>query len=97
MPFIDRPQAGRKLAAKLANYEKQLPVILALPRGGVPVAAEVAAALSAPLDPRALTTPSSKPFATRSLRKSNAGDGAIWVAGRERRSPAVPPLSSTME
>jgi predicted phosphoribosyltransferase len=50
MPFKDRVDAGRKLAALLASYKDQQPVILALPRGGVPVAAEVAAALDAPLD-----------------------------------------------
>jgi len=50
MPFKDRSDAGRKLAAALSAYKDQQPVILALPRGGVPVAAEVAAALDAPLD-----------------------------------------------
>jgi putative phosphoribosyl transferase len=41
MSFKDRADAGRK---------DQQPLVLALPRGGVPVAAEVAAALNAPLD-----------------------------------------------
>ena len=50
MPFKNRSDAGRKLAKALAGYKDQQPVILALPRGGVPVAAEVAAALNAPLD-----------------------------------------------
>jgi putative phosphoribosyl transferase len=50
MSFKDRVDAGRKLAKALAGYKDQQPVILALPRGGVPVAAEVAAALKAPLD-----------------------------------------------
>lgn len=50
MPFHDRSDAGRKLARALAHYKDRYPVILALPRGGVPVAAEVAAALDAPLD-----------------------------------------------
>jgi predicted phosphoribosyltransferase len=50
MPFKNRMDAGRQLATALAEYRDQRPVILALPRGGVPVAAEVAAALNAPLD-----------------------------------------------
>src|SRR6266852_1066980 len=50
MAFTDRSDAGRKLAQALLAYKDQQPVILALLRGGVPVAAEVAAALNAPLD-----------------------------------------------
>ena len=50
MPFRNRTEAGQQLAAALIGYKDQQPAILALPRGGVPVAAEVAAALKAPLD-----------------------------------------------
>jgi putative phosphoribosyl transferase len=50
MEFQDRSDAGRRLAKALASYKKRHPIVLALPRGGVPVAAEVAAALDAPLD-----------------------------------------------
>ena len=50
MPFRDRIDAGRQLARVLAAYADRRPVVLALPRGGAPVAAEVAAALGAPLD-----------------------------------------------
>ncbi len=50
MSFRNRTDAGRQLAKALAGYKDQQPVILALPRGGVPVAAQVAAALNAPLD-----------------------------------------------
>jgi putative phosphoribosyl transferase len=49
--FEDRAEAGRVLATKLAAYADRPDVlVLALPRGGVPVAAEVARALHAPLD-----------------------------------------------
>lgn len=50
MAFEDRVDAGRKLAAALASYKDKAPAVLALPRGGVPVAAEIATALAAPLD-----------------------------------------------
>ena len=50
MRFPDRKAAGRLLARKLAQYRDQRPLVLALPRSGVPVAYEVARALGAPLD-----------------------------------------------
>ena len=50
MLFQDRDDAGRQLARALVKYESRHPVILALPRGGVPVAAKVAEHLEAPLD-----------------------------------------------
>jgi putative phosphoribosyl transferase len=50
MMFRDRQQAGRKLAEELLKLKLVNPVVLALPRGGVPVAAEIADVLNAPLD-----------------------------------------------
>ncbi len=50
MTFINRSDAGHRLAQALLPYRERRPVVFALPRGGVPVAAEVAARLDAPLD-----------------------------------------------
>lgn len=50
MAFRDREDAGRQLAARCRAYRTPTPLVLGLARGGVPVAAEVAAALGAPLD-----------------------------------------------
>jgi len=48
--FTDRKAAGRELAAALMRFKLESPVVLAIPRGGVPVGFEVALALQAPLD-----------------------------------------------
>jgi len=51
MLFEDRFQAGRELASKLGEFRnRDEAVVLALPRGGVPVGYEVAKAIHAPLD-----------------------------------------------
>src|SRR5258708_2063382 len=48
--FRDRADAGRQLAAQLLALKLIKPLVLALPRGGVPIAIEIAEALRAPLD-----------------------------------------------
>ena len=50
MPFRDRREAGRRLAERLSGLRASSPLVLGLPRGGVPVAFEVANTLGAPLD-----------------------------------------------
>lgn len=49
-PFADRADAGRQLAAKLADYIHRPVVVMAIPNGGVPAGAEIARALKADLD-----------------------------------------------
>ncbi len=75
LPFFDRHDAGRQLAGRLRHLAGQPDVIvLGLPRGGVPVAAEVAEALQAPLDVfvvRKLGVPSHEEFAMGAI----ASDG----------------------
>ena len=66
MRFRDRIEAGRLLAQRLGAYRGAAPVVLGLARGGIPVAAEVAADLGAALEPlvaRELGAPESPEFA----------------------------------
>ncbi|MFQ5574148.1 MAG: phosphoribosyltransferase [Terriglobia bacterium] len=58
--FLDRAQAGSELAKHLLVYRKLHPIVLAIPRGGVPVALEVARSLAAPVSlviPRKIGAP----------------------------------------
>ena len=48
--FHDRADAGRQLARELERFRAEQPIVLGLPRGGVPVASEIASALGAPID-----------------------------------------------
>lgn len=50
MTFADRRDAGRRLAVRLRDLRERRPIVLALPRGGVPIGFEIARALEAPLD-----------------------------------------------
>jgi putative phosphoribosyl transferase len=52
--FADRGDAGRQLAAELIVLASEKPIVVGLPRGGIPVAEEVAIALQAPLEPLAV-------------------------------------------
>lgn len=76
--FADRADAGRQLAAELLHLNTERPVLLALPRGGVPVAFEVAMQLEAPLGlvfVRKLGAPFNPEFAVGAV-----ADGADSVA-----------------
>ncbi|HEV8023989.1 MAG TPA: phosphoribosyltransferase family protein [Candidatus Nanopelagicales bacterium] len=73
--FTDRSDAGRRLAQSLTRYSEEDPLVLALPRGGVPLGREVAAALNAPLDVvnvRKLGAPSNPEFAFGAVGEGGA-------------------------
>ena len=76
-PFHDRVDAGRRLASELRNYEDRPEVIvLALPRGGVPVGFEVTTALHAPFDVfvvRKLGLPWHEELAMGAIARSSSG------------------------
>lgn len=79
--FTDRADAGRRLAALLLPHRLDDAVVLGVPRGGVPVAAEVALALSAPLDVllvRKLGLPFHAEMAMGAL-----GEGGVRVVNEE--------------
>lgn len=76
--FRDRREAGQELAGHLRRYADRAPVVLGLPRGGVPVAYEVARALGAPLDVcvvRKIGAPVEPELGIGAV----AEDGALWV------------------
>lgn len=76
--FRDRIDAGRKLAALLKKLSGEDVIVLALPRGGVPVAAEIARSLGAPLDvvlPRKLGAPGDPELALGAV----AEDGTVVI------------------
>ncbi len=77
MTFRDRREAGRRLAEALSGYRGRRPFILAIPRGGIVVAYEVAGALDAPLDvvvPRKLRAPYNPELAVGAV----AHDGSVY-------------------
>lgn len=90
-PFDDRHDAGRRLAAHLLHYRDQSPLVLALPRGGIPVAYEVARALGAPLDVlvvRKLGAPSQPELGIGAIAEGDVllvDDRSLGLLGLERR------------
>jgi len=86
--FEDRHDAGRQLAGLLTTFAPERPIVVALPRGGVPVAAEVARVLSAPLDlltVRKLGAPGNPEFAIGAV----AEGGTVVVDAATVRHLAV--------
>ncbi|WP_020660055.1 phosphoribosyltransferase family protein [Amycolatopsis benzoatilytica] len=81
MPFTDRAEAGRRLAERLESLRGEEVVVFGLPRGGVPVAYEVARALAAPLDlivVRKLPVPGQPELAAGAI-----GEGDVLVVNED--------------
>lgn len=81
MKFLDRPTAGRKLAQRLNYFKDKDAVVLGLPRGGVPVASEVAKEIDAPFDVivvRKLGVPSQPELAMGAV-----GEGGVVIRNDE--------------
>jgi putative phosphoribosyl transferase len=84
MQFLDRHDAGRRLAAELAPLRDEHPVVVALPRGGVPIGVEVARALDAPLDilaVRKLGAPGNPELGVGAVAEDGTGVLDPWSAG----------------
>ncbi|MCA0008744.1 MULTISPECIES: phosphoribosyltransferase family protein [unclassified Mesorhizobium] len=89
--FRDREDAGAKLGLELSRLQLHRPIVLALPRGGVPVAVEVAKALNAPLDlliVRKIGAPGNPELAVAAIIDGDPGE---VVLNRE----IVEPMGST--
>jgi len=83
--FADRREAGRLLADRLAAFATSRPVVMALPRGGVPVGFEVARAFAAPLDVlvvRKLGAPGNPELGVGAIAE---GGSAVLDTGAARR------------
>ena len=91
MLFTDRADAGKKLARRLLQLKDKKPVVLALPRGGVPVAFEVAKALGAPLDlvlVRKIGVPFQEEYALGAI--ADGGEPELVIDENIRRSLNIP-------
>jgi putative phosphoribosyl transferase len=102
-PFVDRVDAGRKLARALAHLASERPIVLALPRGGAPVAYEVAQRLGAPLDVlvvRKLGTPGHEELAMGAIASGGVrvmNDDVVRITGIGRDSIAHAAMREQLE
>lgn len=81
MPFADRRSAGRELALAVADLKPTIPIVLGLPRGGVPVAYEVAERLDCPLDVLVVRK-IGLPY-QRELAMGSVGEGGIVIRNED--------------
>ncbi len=93
MPFRDRIEAGRRLAAALTSYrDGPAVVVVALPRGGVAVGAEVARSLRLPLDivvTRKIASPEDPEYAVGALTEEGT---VVWGPDGEPKAAWVPKI-----
>jgi predicted phosphoribosyltransferase len=98
MLYLDRRDAGRRLAGALADLALDKPVVMALPRGGVPVGAEVAKLLGAPLEIMAVLkvgAPGNPELAVGAIAEDGTGVLDPRSAGRLGMTQAL--LDETLE
>jgi putative phosphoribosyl transferase len=91
MVFVDRTDAGRRLGARVARLAGERPIVFAVPRGGVPVAVEVAEALRAPLDVlvvRKLGATHNPEFAVGAIAENETAVLSVATARHEGMSQA---------
>jgi putative phosphoribosyl transferase len=91
MMFRDRTDAGERLAAQLVHLKGRNPVVLALPRGGVAIGAEIARRLGAPLDivlVRKIGVPWQPELALGAV--ADGGTPEIFIDERMREALAIP-------
>ena len=89
--FRDRKDAGERLAAQLLHLKDKSPVVLALPRGGVAIGAEIARLLGAPLDivlVRKIGVPWQPELALGAV--ANGGVPEIFIDERMQEAMAIP-------
>src|SRR5262249_21686955 len=92
-PFRDRAHAGRELAKMLDEFQGTAALVLAIPAGGVPVAAALAGELRLPLD----VAPVSKvlyPWTTESGYGAVAFDGSVWLDESRMSGHGVSPAQA---
>src|SRR5438132_11210671 len=89
--FRDRKDAGERLAAHLLHRKDRSPVVLALPRGGVAIGAEIARLLAAPLDivlVRKIGVPWQPELALGAV--ADGGTPEVFIDERTQESLAIP-------
>ena len=94
MPFRDRNEAARRLAGRLADYKGRNPLVLAIPRGAVPMAGIIAEALGGEVDVvlvRKLRAPYNPEFAVGSVDES----GWTYIADYAAQAGASPEYLET--